>query len=111
MPLYPQLVEHFDLTSRRAPGCRRSTPGGPAADGRPARRQRRSEIFQGAPFARGGDVITKVGGKPIANADDLSSAIARFKPGETVDVESTAAARRRTSKVKLGERPLGDPAG
>ena len=87
VPLYPQLVEHFDLTSTRARGCRRSSPGGPADRGRPARRQRAARPSRASAFARGGDVITKVGGKPIDDADDLSAAIARFKPGQEVDVE------------------------
>ena len=47
----------------------------------------------------------------FANADDLSSAIARFKPGETADVEIRREGKSQTLKVKLQERPLGDPAG
>jgi S1-C subfamily serine protease len=47
----------------------------------------------------------------VAGADDLSTAIARFKPGETVDVEISRDGSTRTLKVKLGERPLGNPNG
>ena len=32
-------------------------------------------------------MITKFGDVAIANSDDLSGAIARFKPGETAEVE------------------------
>ena len=65
------------------------------------------EVFQGVPFARGGDVITKVGDEAITNSDDLSSAIARFKPGQTADVEIHRGGETQTIKVKLDERPLG----
>jgi S1-C subfamily serine protease len=56
-------------------------------------------------------VITKLGGRPIANADDLSAAIARLEPGEATDVEIHRGDETQTIKVKLGERPLGDPSG
>ena len=56
-------------------------------------------------------MITKLGGRPVADADDLSAAIARFKPGETADVEIHRGGETQTLKVKLGERPLGDPSG
>ena len=87
-------------------------PGGQRRAGRPRRpgcaAAAAREVFQGAPFARGGDVITKVGDTAIANADDLSSAIARFKPGETADVEIHRGGETQIVKVKLDERPLGD---
>ena len=47
----------------------------------------------------------------MADADDLSAAIARFKPGETADVEIHRGGKTQQLKVKLGERPLGDPSG
>ena len=83
-------------------------PGGPAEQAG-LRGGSGGEVFQGAPFARGGDVITKIGDTPIENADDLSDAIARFKPGETADVEIHRGGKTQTVKVKLGERPLGNP--
>ena len=61
------------------------TPGGPAA--RPAARRLGARSFQGAPFGRGGDVITKVGDEPITSADDLGARSPRVKPGQTVTVE------------------------
>jgi S1-C subfamily serine protease len=65
--------------------------------------------FEAQDYRQGGDVITKVQGQPIANADDLSSAIARYKPGETVTIEVVRDGSRRDLRVKLGERPLGTP--
>ena len=105
VPLYPQLVEHFGLKVPKGVWVQQVTPGGPAAraglHGGSGR-----EVFQGVPFARGGDVITKVGTEPITNSDDLSSAIARLKPGETADVEIHRGGDTQTVKVKLDERPL-----
>ena len=106
VPLYPQLVDHFKLDVSKGAWVQEVTPGGPA-DRAGLRGGSGEEVFQGARFARGGDVITKVGGKPIANADDLSSAIARFKPGETADVEIHRGGKTQNVEVKLDERPLG----
>ena len=106
VPLYPQLVEHFDLKVDKGAWVQQVTPAGPPGEAG-LRGGNGQEAFQGAPFARGGDVITKVGESAITNADDLSKAIARFKPGEAADVEVHRGGETRTLKVELGERPLG----
>jgi S1-C subfamily serine protease len=109
-PLYPQLVEHFELDVDKGAWIQAVNPGGPAE--RAGLRGGSGEArFQGSTFVRGGDVITKLGGRPVTGAEDLAAAIARFKPGETVDVEVSRGGRAEQMKVKLGERPLGDPSG
>jgi len=108
--LYPQLVEHFKLDVDKGAWVQEVNPGGPA-EAAGLRGGTGQEVFQGAAFRRGGDVITKLGDRPIANADDLSAAIARLEPGETADVEIHRRGETQTIKVKLGERPLGDPSG
>jgi S1-C subfamily serine protease len=105
VPLYPQLVEHFGLKVDKGVWVQQVTPGGPAAKAG-LHGGSGQEAFQGQPFARGGDVITKVGGRPIANSDDLSSAIARFKPGQEANVEIHRGGETRTVMVKLDERPV-----
>jgi S1-C subfamily serine protease len=104
VPLYPQLVDHFKLSADRGAWLQSVEPGGPAADAG-LRGGSGREVFQGTPYARGGDVITKVGDVEITDADDLSSAIARFKPGETADVEIHRGGDTRVVKVKLEARP------
>ncbi|MEK6302449.1 MAG: trypsin-like peptidase domain-containing protein [Acidobacteriota bacterium] len=52
-----------------------------------------------------GDVILTVGGKKVANTDDLQNALQDKKPGETVDVEILRQGRRVTVPVRLSERP------
>ena len=110
VPLYPQLVEHFGLKVSRGVWVQAVSPSGPA-ERAGLRGGGGQETFQGASFTRGGDVITKLGGQPIANADDLSNAIARFKPGETAELEIHRGGETRVVKVKFGERPLGKPTG
>ena len=106
VPLYPQLVEHFGLKVDKGVWVQQVVPGGPAAKAG-LRGGSGQEVFQGQPFARGGDVITKVGDVAVTNSDDLSTAIARFKPGQETDVEIQRGGETRTVKVKLDERPAG----
>ena len=106
VPLYPQLVEHFGLKVDKGVWVQQVVPGGPAAKAG-LRGGSGQEVFQGQPFARGGDVITKVGDVAVTNSDDLSTAIARFKPGQEADVEIQRGGETRTVKVKLDERPAG----
>jgi S1-C subfamily serine protease len=108
--LYPQLVEHFKLDVDKGAWIQQVNPGGPAEEAG-LKGGSGQEVFQGGAFRRGGDIITKLGDRPIADADDLSAAIARYKPGDTTDVEIHRGRETQTIKVKLGERPLGDPSG
>ncbi|HEX7347875.1 MAG TPA: trypsin-like peptidase domain-containing protein, partial [Candidatus Limnocylindrales bacterium] len=110
VPLYPQLVEHFELDVDKGAWVQTLNPGSPAGDAglRPGTGR---EEFQGQVFARGGDVITKLGDQPIKSADDLSGALARFKAGETVPVEVRRGDQTQTIDVKLGERPVGASTG
>ena len=57
----------------------------------------------GAPT--GGDVITRIGGRQIANADELGRVIAAHRVGDRLQVEVTRNGRPRTVTVQLGARP------
>jgi S1-C subfamily serine protease len=106
VPLYPQLVEHFGLKVEQGAWLQEVPPNGPAARAG-LRGGNGQETFQGTTFARGGDVITKVDDRQIADADDLSTAIARLAPGDTADVEISRDGTTKSVKVKLGARPAG----
>ena len=108
VPLYPQLVEHFKLDVDKGVWVQGLTPGGPA-ERSGLRGGSGAEVFQGQTFVRGGDVITKVGDRPIADADDLAGVISRIRPGETAKVEIHRGGETQVIEVKLDERPLGDP--
>jgi S1-C subfamily serine protease len=108
VPLYPQLVQRFNLEVQHGAWVQTVTPGGPAEKGG-VHGGSGTATFQAEDYRQGGDVITKVQGKTIANADDLSQVIAQFKPGDTVTLEVERSGSKRDLKVKLGERPLGTP--
>ncbi|MGI8622592.1 MAG: S1C family serine protease [Solirubrobacteraceae bacterium] len=104
-PLYPQLAEHFNLPVQRGAWVQVVTPGGPAEGaglrgGKPG-----SEAFQAQPVRTGGDVIVKVGPHDIMGANDLSEAVARLNPGQTVPVVVFRGSTRKTIQVKLAKRP------
>jgi S1-C subfamily serine protease len=108
VPLFPQLVDRFDLPVDRGAWVQDVQPGTPA-DRAGIRGGKGQTRFQIQTYAQGGDIITKVEGKPIADANDLSSAVAQFQPGQTVTVEVHRGGETKEIKVKLGERPLTAP--
>ena len=106
--LYPQLVQRFHLPVDKGAWVQDVQPGTPA-DRAGIRGGKGSTRFQIQTFAQGGDIITKVEGKPIADANDLSAAVAQFQPGQEVTVEIHRGGATKEIKVKLGERPLSTP--
>ena len=105
-PVYPQLAERFDLPVDRGAWIQEITPNGPAADAGLKAGSPRETEFQAGTFRNGGDVIIRVGDTEIADSGDLAQAIARFQPGEEVEVELYRDGKKRTEKVRLGDRPL-----
>lgn len=59
---------------------------------------------------KAGDVITAFKGQPIADAQDLIAKVAATSPNESVGLvylrESGSTFERRTTQVRLGERPI-----
>src|SRR4051812_6532206 len=108
VPLYPQLVDRFKLPVDKGAWVQDVEPGTPA-DRAGIRGGKGSTRFQIQNYAQGGDIITKVEGKPIQDANDLSSAVAQFQPGQEVTVEVHRGGDTKEIKVKLGERPLSAP--
>jgi S1-C subfamily serine protease len=109
VPLYPQLVDRFDLGVAKGAWVQTVSPDGPA-DRAGVRAGSGTGDFQGSSYRRGGDVITRVDGRAITNADDLSEIIAHFKPGDRTQVQVNRDGATKTLRVTLGERPLGTPA-
>jgi S1-C subfamily serine protease len=106
VPIYPQLRERFDLpvgkgawvqdVSANSPAARAGLHGGSAGE----------TTFQVRRYRTGGDVITRIDGKPVEDPDDLSLAVGLLDPGATVTVEAWRDGERRDVEVKLGDRPL-----
>jgi S1-C subfamily serine protease len=108
--LYPQLVEKFGIDVQRGAWVQEVNPGGPAEEagieggGNPVE-------FQAQSYRPGGDVITKVDGKPVEDSAELADVIADHAPGEEVPLEIHRDGDVRQVEVKLGERPLGNVGG
>jgi S1-C subfamily serine protease len=108
VPLYPQLVKRFDLPVGRGAWLQVVQPGGPG-DKAGLRGGRGQVRFQARTFSEGGDIITRIEDRPIADSDDLSEVVQAFDPGEKVDVEIWRDGARRRIALELGERPLNPP--
>jgi S1-C subfamily serine protease len=107
-PVYPQLAEHFDLPVQHGAWVQDVTPGGPS-DRAGLRGGGRTEQFQGREYDVGGDVIVAVGRTPVREETDVAEALVGLDPGSTVNVQVYRDGKRRTIRVKLGERPLDAP--
>jgi len=105
LEVYPQLAERFQLGVDHGAYLDDVLGDGPAAKAGLHGATGDATTFQGARFHPGGDVITKVGATPIAHAADVSLALTRYEPGQTVRITVSRDGRERVVAVKLGERP------
>jgi S1-C subfamily serine protease len=111
LAIYPQLRERFDLPVASGAWLQGVADGGPA-DKAGLRGGGTDETpFQVRSYRTGGDVITRIGDQAVEDPDDLSRVVALLEPGSTVTVEAWRDGERRRVTVKLGERPLQQPAG
>lgn len=105
VPLFPQLAEKFRLPVRTGAWVQEATPGGPAADAG-LRGGGDAERFQAQEYRTGGDIIVAVDDEPIRTESALSAAIASKAPGDEVAVTYYRGSDKRSTTVRLGERPL-----
>jgi S1-C subfamily serine protease len=109
VPIYPQLRERFDLPVAKGAWVQTVSEDGPAERAGIRGGGQDGTTFQVRSYRTGGDVITRIDGKPVDDPDDLSSAVGLLDPGATVTVEAWRGGERRDVDVKLGERPLQRP--
>ena len=102
--VYPQLAERFDLGIDNGAWVQEVVEGGPA-DKAGVRAGKGRERFQARQVVPGGDVITKIDGRPVDEETDLGIIIGNKRPGETVTLEVLRDGDRETIDVKLAERP------
>jgi S1-C subfamily serine protease len=108
VPLYPQLVQRFDLPVKQGAWLQGVEPTGPGE--KAGLKGGHGEVrFQARAFAEGGDIITRIENRPIRDSDDLAAAVQRFDPGERVTVEIWRDGKKRDVELELGERPLKSP--
>jgi S1-C subfamily serine protease len=62
-------------------------------------------VVAGESHVLGGDVIVAVGGKRVGSSDELRDALARLKPGQTVNVQIHRGTTIVTLPVTLGRQP------
>jgi S1-C subfamily serine protease len=103
-PLYPQLARKLGLPVSDGALVAEVVDGGPA-DKAGIKGGSKEIRFQTSLAKTGGDVITKVNGRPITRASDFSEQITRFQPGDSITLEIYRGDQRRTARVTLGERP------
>ena len=106
--VFPQLAGHFKLGIDHGAWVQGVSPGGPSerAGLRPGDHRER---FQDSAYVAGGDVIVSVGGHEVREEDDVAKALVQLAPGTEVDLVVMRDGRRKTLRVKLGERPLDTP--
>jgi S1-C subfamily serine protease len=110
VPIYPQLRERFDLPVGKGAWVQDVVDDGPAADAGVRGGSPRETVFQLRSYRSGGDVITRIDGRPVDDPDDLSRAVALLDPGATVRLEAWRDGERHEVRIKLGDRPLSGPA-
>jgi putative serine protease PepD len=63
------------------------------------------QAIDGQTYPTGGDVVTKIDGKPVTSSAELQSAIDAHAPGDTVALTLVRGGEVRTLQVQLGTRP------
>jgi S1-C subfamily serine protease len=92
-----QLVDELDLSVDYGAIVVEATEGGPADDAG----------LRGVDpdTGQGGDVILAIDGERMNGSDDVASAVAAKRPGDTIEVEYLRDGDRETKTVELTERP------
>jgi S1-C subfamily serine protease len=102
--LYPQLAEHLELDIEAGALITNVVNDSPA-DEAGLNGSTGEDTFQLRQVRTGGDVVVAVEGEPVLANNDLSTLIARHKPGETVTLEVIRDGRKESVDVTLGSRP------
>jgi S1-C subfamily serine protease len=105
LEIYPQLAARFRLGATHGAYLDQVVKGGPADKAGLKGASGKAVRFQVTRFRPGGDVITKVDASTIRRAADVSRALARYLPGQTVSITVVRGGQVRVVRVKLGERP------
>ena len=100
--LWPGLADALGLSVEQGILIERVDPGGPAAQA--GIRGGTRTVLAGLQQLRvGGDVLIAVNGNAVANQGDLSLALNRSRPGDTVTITIIRDGKKMDARVKLGE--------
>jgi S1-C subfamily serine protease len=64
-----------------------------------------SATIEGANVSLGGDIITKINGKPVNSMDEVVAIVNAAKPGDSLEVTILRDGSTKTVTVALGDRP------
>jgi S1-C subfamily serine protease len=96
-----QVAQSLHLPTDHGALIQRVIPGGPAD--KAGLRGGHTRTGQG--INAGGDLLVKVAGKDVKTSDDVASAIAGKKPGDSVTVQYYRGKQQKKATVTLGKRP------
>jgi S1-C subfamily serine protease len=100
----PEIAHALNLPVTQGVLIERVLSGGPADDAGIKGATGQATIA-GQTFPVGGDIITKVDGKPITGMDDVVSAVNDEKPGDEITLTIFSGGQQKDVTVKLGDRP------
>lgn len=100
----PEIAHALNLPVNQGVLIERVLSGGPAADAGIKGATGQATIA-GQTFPVGGDIITKVDGKPIAGMSDVISAVNGHEPGDEITLTVFSGGQQHDVTVKLGDRP------
>jgi S1-C subfamily serine protease len=101
-------LDRLNLAADKGVLVQSVSPGSPAAKAG-IRGGGSQTTLNGSNVELGGDVITKIGGQDAGSMDDVISAIAGKKPGDSVTIEYLRNRNKKTVTVKLAQRPATVP--
>jgi len=103
--IYPQLARRFGLPVTTGAWVQDVVAYSPAADAG-LREGADTQRFQARNISTGGDIITAVNGKKLADEAALGVALLTLEPGQEVTLQVYRDGKPRNVRVKLGSRPL-----
>jgi S1-C subfamily serine protease len=101
-------LDRLNLAADKGVLVQSVSPGSPAAKAG-IRGGGSQTTLNGSNVELGGDVITKLDGQDAGSMDDVISAIAGKKPGDSVKIEYLRDRNKKTVTVKLAQRPATVP--
>jgi S1-C subfamily serine protease len=100
----PDIAHALNLPVTQGVLIERVLSGGPADDAGIKGATGQATIA-GQTFPVGGDIITKVDGKPISGMSDVISAVNGHQPGDELTLTVWSNGQQKDVTVKLGDRP------
>jgi S1-C subfamily serine protease len=102
--LTPEVAHALNLPVSQGVLVERVLSNGPADDAG-IKGATGEATIAGQTFPVGGDIITKVDGKPVTGMDNVISIVNGHKPGDEITLTVWSSGQQKDVTVKLGDRP------